>query len=60
MNVRPKFDDCTGCKYFLKNRRNPICGECDAGEFFETKTKIREKSPDELMKLYGELSDHDE
>ncbi|TDW20427.1 hypothetical protein EV128_12557 [Rhizobium azibense] len=55
--VRPKFDDCKSCVFFLKNRRNPICGECDSGEFFEEKVRIREKTNHELMKLFGEQYD---
>jgi hypothetical protein len=56
----PKFEDCRSCIYFSKKRRNPICRECDYGEFFEGRTSCREKNNDELMKLYRELSDHDE
>jgi hypothetical protein len=55
--VRPKFDDCRFCVFFLKNRVNPICGSCDSGEFFEEKIRVREKSNNELMAMYGEYHD---
>jgi hypothetical protein len=58
--ITPKFDDCRSCVFFLKNRRNPICKSCDAGEFYEEKHTCREKTNDELMKLYGEYTDDDE
>lgn len=55
--VRPKFDDCRSCIFFVKNRRNAICGECDAGEFFEQRVRSREKTNHELMKLFEDYYD---
>ncbi|WP_276122707.1 hypothetical protein [Pararhizobium qamdonense] len=55
--IKPKFDDCKSCVYFLKNRKNPICSPCGAGEFFEEKIRVREKTNHELMEIYGEQYD---
>lgn len=55
--IRPKFDDCTSCVFFNRHRHNPNCGECDSGEFFEEKIRVREKTNHELMELYGEYHD---
>lgn len=55
--IRPKFPDCETCIYFSKKRTNPACGECDAGEFYEERVRVREKTRNELMDLYGEYHD---
>ncbi|MBX4911343.1 hypothetical protein HJA82_28955 [Rhizobium bangladeshense] len=55
--VRPKFDDCKSCVFFLRNRVNPVCKQCDSGEFYEQKIRTREKTNHELMELYGEHYD---
>lgn len=58
MSMISKFDDCRTCVFFLKRSHlNPICRECDAGEFYEEKRTSREKSREELMKLYEEYAD---
>lgn len=54
---KPKFDDCRTCIYFLRTRVNPICKQCDAGEFYEERQVSREKTLDELMKMYEEYAD---
>lgn len=60
---RPKFPDCTDCKWFLRGRssgrvnQNPICRECDAGEFFEQRVSNRAPTDDELMSLYRSTYD---
>lgn len=51
--LRPKFDDCKSCVFYLKKTRNPICGECDSGEFYEERVRVREKTNHELMEIYG-------
>ncbi|MER9176334.1 hypothetical protein NKH72_22400 [Mesorhizobium sp. M0955] len=54
-----KFPDCVSCKFFIRKnktrRRNPICGSCDNGEFFEERSRSRELSNDELMNIYGRM-----
>jgi hypothetical protein len=54
---RPKFADCKTCVFFLRNRVNPICKECDSGEFYEERVRVREKTKHELMELFGEYHD---
>jgi hypothetical protein len=59
---QPKFPDCVGCRFYLartKRRRNPICGECDNGEFFEERPRRSSLTKDELMDLYGRMHDED-
>ncbi len=58
--AKMKFDDCRTCVYFLRTlrtRTNPICGQCDSGEFYEERVRVREKTKHELMELYGEYHD---
>lgn len=57
--MKPKFDDCETCIYFLKRVRNPVCRECDSGEFFTERVVIREKNQNELMKIYEDMH-HDQ
>ncbi|MFA9261772.1 MAG: hypothetical protein ACEQSB_00230 [Undibacterium sp.] len=55
--IRPKFPECVECIYFLKKFTNPVCKECDAGEFFTEKFKSTEMSDDDLMREFGERED---
>lgn len=58
----PKFPDCVSCRFFnktFKKRRNPICGACDIGEFFEERSRSRELNDNELMDLFGRMHSDD-
>lgn len=57
--MNPKFEDCLSCKFFIRKRatrrRNPVCGECDNGEFYEERICSRAPTDDELMNLFGRM-----
>lgn len=38
---RGRYAECVECFYYHKERANPICGECTAGEFFQERVRIR-------------------
>lgn len=61
---QPKFPDCLSCKYWIAKRktrrRNPICGSCDNGEFYEERFRSRELSNNELMNLYSQNYEEEE
>ncbi|MBA8881707.1 hypothetical protein [Phyllobacterium myrsinacearum] len=54
-----KFPDCVSCKFYNKRfvgkRANPVCGECDNGEFYEEWVRNRALNDNELMSLYGKM-----
>ena len=51
-----KFDECLSCRHFVSSR----CRGCDAGEFFEPDDdETEEPSDDELMTMFGKMSDDD-
>lgn len=50
--IQPKFTDCTNCRFFSRRVRQPICGECGCGEFFEVRVRGRAPTDDELMSIY--------
>lgn len=55
-----KFSDCVSCKFynkrFTKKIANPVCGECDNGEFYEERFRNRALNDNELMDLYGKMA----
>lgn len=55
--MKPKFDECEQCRFFSKRHMNPICRECDIGEFFEERRNVRTPTDEELMKMYGSMHD---
>ena len=54
---RPKFPECSGCIFYMKRHRNPICGECGGGEFFEERAKRTEMTDNQLMREYRKMND---
>jgi hypothetical protein len=60
---QPKFADCVSCKFYIRKRkskiRNPICGACDNGEFFDERSRSRELSDDQLMDIYARMINDD-
>lgn len=55
--MKPKFDECERCVFFSRRHTNPICRECDNGEFYEERRSSRAPSDEELMKMYGSMHD---
>lgn len=51
--LETKFDECISCKHFVSNK----CKRCDAGEFFEIEDDDEEPSDDELMTMFGKMTD---
>lgn len=59
--MKPKFDECTDCRYFIARGKvaNPICGECGSGQFFDERVRERRPSDNELMNMFGRMHDDD-
>lgn len=53
--MKPKFDDCQSCRYFLRSHQNPICRECDIGEFFEPRQRTGELTDNELIREFRDM-----
>jgi hypothetical protein len=57
MTVEPKFSDCQGCRFYLRNavlepRR---CKACDAGEHFEPVINDQQPDDNELMRMFARM-----
>jgi hypothetical protein len=61
MFVKPRHDECKGCKFFNPNRPARECLPCGNGEFFEARIRDRAPTDNELMKMYAGMGyDHDD
>jgi hypothetical protein len=54
--ISPAFSECRDCKFFSRRTRNPICGPCTAGEFFEERIRIRSLDDHEAMTEFGRMT----
>jgi translation initiation factor 2 gamma subunit (eIF-2gamma) len=52
----PKFPECRDCKFFSRRARNPICGDCGAGEHFEERVRVREADAHDLMSMFARMN----
>lgn len=53
-----RFSECRDCLFHNRNRENPLCRDCTAGEFFEERVRIRDVDED-MISTFARMT-HDQ
>lgn len=57
MAFEPKFSDCLGCRFFLRNAiiEPKRCQACGVGEYFEPRVHDEQPDDNELMRMFARM-----